>query len=147
MAISERTKYIVCGILLIILGGVLLLNNAQKPEQSQEIEVAPADAVDAEAPTEAPADTSTDDNQVSVQEDSSATNSTYDADWQREESRLERSFSWLEDELKIAERTEELKIYRAYTKRLSQCPNGNWKCLEEIRWQLDDFAFAMKSVL
>lgn len=143
MAISERTKYIVCGILLIILGGVLLLNNAQKPEQSQQIEVAPTEASTEPAGAEA----STDDNQVSVQEDSSTTNSTYDADWQREESRLERSFSWLEDELEIAQRTEELKIYRAYTKRLSQCPNGNWKCLEEIRWQLDDFAFAMKSVL
>lgn len=85
--------------------------------------------------------------EITVQDDSGSDEKAYDADWQREQSRLLRSFTWLEDELKITQKTQELEIYQNYLGKLDRCENGDWDCLEDVRWQMDDFAFAMEKYL
>lgn len=85
--------------------------------------------------------------EISVQEDSIKENPDYDPEWQREQSRLLRSFTWLEDELKLQQKNKELEIYQSYLGKLEKCPHADWECLEDTRWQLDDFAFSMQKVL
>lgn len=84
---------------------------------------------------------------ISVQETDFSSTGIYDAEWQREQTRLLRSFDWLEEELKIAKLDTQLSIYQSYINQLLNCRGGDWSCLDESRWDLDDFAFAAQNEL
>lgn len=134
MSVEIKTKHVLWTLLLIAIIFLPAVNYLQASVFASTREVVQFKQV---LPTDA--------TEISTQEE--ATDVEYDPDWQREQSRLMRSFTWLEDELKLKQKNKELQVYQNYLNKVEKCSHGDWNCLEDTRWQLDDFAFSMQKVL